>query len=70
MTLRERTVAMPFGPAARLFEGGEPNAAPLVYLHPAGGISAEDPFANRLAADHRLIAPLAPGFADILTGFG
>jgi pimeloyl-ACP methyl ester carboxylesterase len=65
VTLTERTLALPFGPAARLFEGGEPGATPLVYLHPAAGISAEDPFANRLAEHHRVIAPLAPGFADI-----
>ncbi|HXA40903.1 MAG TPA: alpha/beta fold hydrolase [Phenylobacterium sp.] len=46
----------------RYFEGG---AGPdLVFLHGAGGLTAEDPFLNALAARHRVYAPLIPGYGD------
>ena len=46
----------------RYFEGG---AGPeLVYLHGAGGVTAEDPFLNALAAKHHVYAPLIPGYGD------
>jgi len=35
---------------------------PLVYLHGAGGTSAEDPFLNELAARFRVHAPIWPGY--------
>lgn len=46
----------------RYFEGG---AGPdLVYLHGAGGVTAEDPFLAALAAKHHVYAPLIPGYGD------
>jgi pimeloyl-ACP methyl ester carboxylesterase len=46
----------------RYFEGGTGPA--LVYLHGAGGVTAEDPFLNALAAKHHVYAPLIPGYGD------
>jgi pimeloyl-ACP methyl ester carboxylesterase len=46
----------------RYFEGGSGPA--LVYLHGAGGVTAEDPFLNALAATHHVYAPLIPGYGD------
>lgn len=46
----------------RYFEGG--SGPELVYLHGAGGLTAEDPFLNALAAKHHVYAPLIPGYGD------
>ena len=56
-----RTVATPHVPV-RYFEGGAGPA--LVYLHGAGGVTAEDPFLNALAEKHHVYAPLIPGYGD------
>jgi len=37
---------------------------PLVYLHSAGGVTAEDPLLNALAETHHVYAPLLPGYGD------
>lgn len=56
-----KTVQTHYAPV-RYFEGG---AGPdLVYLHGAGGVTAEDPFLNALAAKHHVFAPLIPGYGD------
>ena len=46
----------------RYFEGG--TGPDLVYLHGAGGVTAEDPFLGALAASHHVYAPLVPGYGD------
>jgi pimeloyl-ACP methyl ester carboxylesterase len=46
----------------RYFEGG--SGPDLVFLHGAGGVTAEDPFLNALAAKHHVYAPLIPGYGD------
>jgi len=46
----------------RYFEGG--SGPDLVYLHGAGGITAEDPFLAALACRHHVYAPLIPGYGD------
>jgi pimeloyl-ACP methyl ester carboxylesterase len=46
----------------RYIEGG--SGPDLVYLHGAGGVTPEDPFLNALAANHRVYAPLVPGYGD------
>ena len=46
----------------RCFEGG--SGSDLVFLHGAGGVTAEDPFLNALAAKHHVYAPLIPGYGD------
>lgn len=46
----------------RYLEGG---AGPdLVFLHGAGGVTADDPLLAELAKTHRVIAPLVPGYGD------
>ncbi len=46
----------------RYFEAG--TGPDLVYLHGAGGVTAEDPFLAALAAKHHVYAPLIPGYGD------
>ncbi len=52
ITLRGRRIAVFAGGAGR----------DLVFLHGAGGITAEDPLLARLAGHYRVHAPLLPGF--------
>ena len=56
-----KTVTTPYVPV-RYFEGGSGPA--LVFLHGAGGVTAEDPFLNALAKTHHVYAPLVPGYGD------
>jgi pimeloyl-ACP methyl ester carboxylesterase len=56
-----KTIQTPHVPV-RYFEGGQ--GLDLVYLHGAGGVTAEDPFLNALAAKHHVYAPLIPGYGD------
>ena len=46
----------------RYLEGG--SGPDLVYLHGAGGITADDPFLAELARAHHVYAPLIPGYGD------
>jgi len=46
----------------RYFEGGK--GQPLVFLHGAGGIAADDPFLAKLAESFHVYAPLVPGYVD------
>jgi pimeloyl-ACP methyl ester carboxylesterase len=46
----------------RYFEAG--SGPDLVFLHGAGGVTADDPFLGALAAKHHLYAPLIPGYGD------
>ena len=46
----------------RYFEGGSGPA--LVFLHGAGGLTADDPFLAALAVKHHVYAPLIPGYGD------
>lgn len=46
----------------RYFEGGQGPA--LVFLHGAGGVTADDAFLNALAERHHVYAPLVPGYGD------
>lgn len=46
----------------RYYEGGEGPA--LVFLHGAGGVTADDPLLAALAKNHRVYAPLVPGYGD------
>ena len=46
----------------RYFEGG--SGPDLVFLHGAGGLTAEDPFLAALARTHHVYAPLIPGYGD------
>ena len=46
----------------QVLTGGE--GPDLLFLHGAGGLVAEDPFLNALAARFRVHAPLLPGYGD------
>ncbi|MES2342891.1 MAG: alpha/beta fold hydrolase [Pseudomonadota bacterium] len=46
----------------RYLEGG--SGPDLVFLHGAGGVTAEDPFLKALAEKHHVYAPLIPGYGD------
>src|ERR1700760_3673221 len=46
----------------RYFEGG--SGTPLVFLHGAGGLQANDPFLARLVSKYHVYAPLLPGYGD------
>jgi pimeloyl-ACP methyl ester carboxylesterase len=56
-----KTLSTPHVPV-RYFEGG--SGQPLVFLHGAGGVTAEDPFLNALAGRFHVYAPLLPGYGD------
>jgi pimeloyl-ACP methyl ester carboxylesterase len=56
-----KTVATRHVPV-RYFEGG--SGPDLVFLHGAGGVTAEDPFLAELAKTHHVYAPLIPGYGD------
>jgi pimeloyl-ACP methyl ester carboxylesterase len=59
--METKTIATPHVPV-RYFEGG--SGTPLVFLHGAGGLVAEDPFLNALAKKYHVYAPLLPGYGD------
>lgn len=46
----------------RYFEGGK--GQPLVFLHGAGGVVADDAFLATLAENFHVYAPLIPGYGD------
>jgi pimeloyl-ACP methyl ester carboxylesterase len=46
----------------RVYEGGQ--GQPLLFLHGAGGLLANDPFVAALAKRFRVHAPLLPGYED------
>jgi pimeloyl-ACP methyl ester carboxylesterase len=52
------------GARVRVLESGK--GAPLVFLHGAGGLFAENPFLDELAARYRVYAPELPGYGESL----
>jgi len=58
--MNERTLETKRGLSVRVFESGR--GAPLVFLHAAGGLLAENPFLDRLAERYHVYAPEWPGF--------
>jgi pimeloyl-ACP methyl ester carboxylesterase len=50
----------------RYLEAGSKNGAgePLLYLHGAGGVTAEDPLLAKLAERWRVVAPFLPGYGE------
>jgi pimeloyl-ACP methyl ester carboxylesterase len=56
-----KTVSTPHVPVQYL-EGG--SGQPLVFLHGAGGMAANDPFLEKLAQDFHVYAPFVPGYGD------
>lgn len=56
-----KTVETPHVPVRYLVGGSGPA---LVFLHGAGGVTAEDPLLAELAKSHTVYAPLIPGYGD------
>jgi pimeloyl-ACP methyl ester carboxylesterase len=61
--LTNEKIRLASGRSWRVFGGG--TGAPLLWLHGPRGVAAADPLLMALAAQHRIIAPLAPGFDDL-----
>jgi pimeloyl-ACP methyl ester carboxylesterase len=61
--LTSETIRLASGRSWRVFGGG--SGAPLLWLHGPRGVAAADPLLEALAAQRRIIAPLAPGFDDL-----
>jgi pimeloyl-ACP methyl ester carboxylesterase len=61
MSLESKTVATRHA-EVRYLEGGE--GEPLLYLHGAGGVTADDPLLARLAEHWRVYAPFLPGYGE------
>ncbi|WP_337185165.1 alpha/beta fold hydrolase [Phenylobacterium sp.] len=56
-----KTVSTHHVPVRYLVGGSGPD---LVFLHGAGGVTADDPLLAELAKSHRVHAPLVPGYGD------
>jgi len=56
-----KTVKTQHVPVRYLEAGKGPD---LVFLHGAGGVTAEDPFLAEVAKTHHVYAPLIPGYGD------
>ncbi|MET0544765.1 MAG: alpha/beta hydrolase [Caulobacterales bacterium] len=63
-TLKSITLDGARGPIAAL-SGGPLRAvqSPVFFVHGEGGLAPDDPFLLMLAQNHRVIAPILPGFA-------
>ncbi len=60
--MKERVIETRRGIQCRVREGG--SGAPLVFLHGAGGLLAEEPLLARLAARFHVFAPVWPGYGE------
>jgi pimeloyl-ACP methyl ester carboxylesterase len=61
MTLHAKTLDTPHA-KVRYLEGG--SGPPLVFLHGAGGMTADDPILAALCATHHVFAPYLPGYGE------
>ncbi len=63
LAIEERRVELRRGRTRTVFQLGD--GAPLVWLHPADGVRPDHPLLAALARERTVLAPLAPGFADL-----
>src|SRR5579885_309371 len=61
--LADETIRLAGGRQWRVFRGG--SGTPLLWLHGLRGVDADDPLLAALGRTHAIIAPVAPGFADL-----
>jgi pimeloyl-ACP methyl ester carboxylesterase len=61
--LQRETVKLPAGGSAQVFRGG--SGEQIVWLHGPHGLRGHDPVVQELTKRFSVIAPLAPGFADL-----
>jgi len=60
--MKALTVETRKGTRCRVLEAG--SGVPVVFLHGAGGLLAENPFLDRLAARYHVFAPELPGYGE------
>jgi pimeloyl-ACP methyl ester carboxylesterase len=60
--MKWQTIDTKKGTRCRVLEGG--SGAPLVFLHGAGGLLADNPFLDALAQRHHVFAPEWPGYGE------
>jgi pimeloyl-ACP methyl ester carboxylesterase len=60
--MKWQTIDTKKGTRCRVLEGG--SGAPIVFLHGAGGLLADNPFLDRLAQRHQVFAPEWPGYGE------
>ena len=60
--LKWRTLETKKGVRCRVLEGG--SGAPVLFLHSAGGLLADNPFLDGLARRYHVFAPEWPGYGD------
>jgi pimeloyl-ACP methyl ester carboxylesterase len=60
--MKTRTIETKRGARSRVLEGG--SGMPLVFLHGAGGLLADNPFLDQLAARYHVFAPELPGYGE------
>jgi pimeloyl-ACP methyl ester carboxylesterase len=63
IALTDEIVELSDGRTQAVFRGGE--GPPVVFMHGGGGIAPEDPLLAGLARSSTVLAPVAPGFADL-----
>jgi len=63
--MNSRTIVTRKGIQSELREAGD--GAPLVYLHGAGGLLAQEPLLDRLAERYHVYAPIWPGYGEEAT---
>jgi pimeloyl-ACP methyl ester carboxylesterase len=60
--MKTRTIETRKGARCRVLEAG--SGMPVVFLHGAGGLLAENPFLDQLAARYHVFAPELPGYGE------
>jgi len=60
--MKARTIETKRGARCRILEGG--SGAPVVFFHGAGGLLADNPFLDQLAARYHVFAPELPGYGE------
>jgi pimeloyl-ACP methyl ester carboxylesterase len=60
--MKAQTIETRKGARCRVLEAG--SGMPVVFLHGAGGLLADNPFLDRLAARYHVFAPELPGYGE------
>jgi pimeloyl-ACP methyl ester carboxylesterase len=60
--MKARTIETKRGARCRVLEGG--SGPPVVFFHGAGGLLADNPFLDQLAARYHVFAPELPGYGE------
>jgi pimeloyl-ACP methyl ester carboxylesterase len=60
--MKAQTIETKKGARCRVLEGG--SGMPLVFFHGAGGLLADNPFLDQLAARYHVFAPELPGYGE------